>query len=219
MKDGHPGDDLCDGHPLPFVPQLIILKMAKYQYRNSPIDHIISQPLIAVARAQNILAKEQIDLLLNMCFREKNGALSPVMITMTIQNGFLDDPAINGDAANIKQIEARFEVPLISLLPINALSIGTAAFNFGIDVLSAFKLDQANSSNAGETERLQLSGKVRSGKTIVTDLNKEPASGSEDGMLNVVVHIATVPLSGGIRDVLDLYSKNVDLKSDPDRKV
>lgn len=101
--------------------------MAKTEHLNSEqnIESIISAPLVALSKANMMMLSGQTTFLLKNCFKYKDGVYEPEMITMSIQVGGAEGKSMT------------FQMPLINLLSINALSVAKAHINFPIDITSS----------------------------------------------------------------------------------
>lgn len=101
--------------------------MAKTEHLNSEqnIESIISAPLVALSKANMMMLSGQTTFLLKNCFKYKDGVYEPEMITMSIQVGGAEGKFMT------------FQMPLINLLSINALSVAKAHINFSIDITSS----------------------------------------------------------------------------------
>src|SRR5690606_35554770 len=105
----------------------------KWERLGSPIDQLISRPFVALARANGKLALEQVKILLDVCFSKQGDTYNPVLIDMTLRRNVL----IPGTGPPlIEQVVMQFQVPLITLLPIDSLLIDSADLSFGVDVTS-----------------------------------------------------------------------------------
>ena len=101
--------------------------MAKTEHLNSEqnIESIISAPLVALSKANMMMLSGQTTFLLKNCFKYKDGVYEPEMITMSIQVGGAEGKSMT------------FQMPLINLLSINALSVAKAHINSSIDITSS----------------------------------------------------------------------------------
>lgn len=88
-----------------------------------PIKKLLANPLVAVARAQNMMARAEIYGLLHSCFRYEDGIYYPIMLEMSLDRSFLD-PGVNLHCEPmVREIKTVFSVPLITLFPISSLGV------------------------------------------------------------------------------------------------
>lgn len=162
--------------------------MAKTGYLNNEqnIDSIINASLVAHSKANMMILSGQTTFLLNNCFKLKDKIYEPVMITMSIQMGGAEGKFIT------------FQIPLINLLSINALSVAKAHINFSIDITTPDKCptnEPIDILSEKALYRRRLNGTDRNGKTP-----------SMKG-LEVSVKNSSQPLSRGLLTVMELYEK------------
>ncbi len=164
--------------------------MAKTEHLNSEqnIESIISAPLVALSKANMMMLSGQTTFLLKNCFEYKDGVYEPVMITMSIRVGGAEGKSMT------------FQMPLINLLSINALSVAKAHINFSIDITSSDSYPANGTTDILSEKALyrgRLNGTERDGKT--------PAIKG----LEVSVETTSQPLSRGLLTVMELYEKAI----------
>lgn len=164
--------------------------MAKTEHLNSEqnIESIISAPLVALSKANMIMLSGQTTFLLKNCFKYKDGVYEPEMITMSIQVGGAEGKSMT------------FQMPLINLLSINALSVAKAHINFSIDITSSDSYPANGPTDILSEKALyrgRLNGTDRDGKTPVMK------------GLEVSVETSSQPLSRGLLTVMELYEKAI----------
>ena len=97
---------------------LSIMAKTEQLNREQNIEGIISAPLIALSKANMMMLSGQTRFLLKNCFSLKGDVYEPVMITMSIQLGGTGGKSVN------------FQIPLLNLLSINALSVSKGNISF-----------------------------------------------------------------------------------------
>lgn len=130
----------------------------------------------------------QTTFLLKNCFKYKDGVYEPEMITMSIQVGGAEGKSMT------------FQMPLINLLSINALSVAKAHINFSIDITSSDSYPANGPTDILSEKALyrgRLNGTDRDGKTPVMK------------GLEVSVETSSQPLSRGLLTVMELYEKAI----------
>lgn len=164
--------------------------MAKTENLNNEqnIEGIISAPLVALSKANMMMMSGQTAFLLNNCFKLKGGVYEPVMITMGIQVGGAEGKTMT------------FQMPLVNLLSINALSVAKAHVSFSIDITASDSY-QANGPTDILSERVMYRGRLNG-----TDRDgKEPAIKG----LEVSIETSAQPLSRGLLTIMDIYEKAI----------
>ena len=167
---------------------LSIMAKTEQLNREQNIEGIISAPLIALSKANMMMLSGQTRFLLKNCFSLKGDVYEPVMITMSIQLGGTGGKSVN------------FQIPLLNLLSINALSVSKGNISFSVDITSSESYKSEGMTdilNERVLYRGRLNGTDRSGKS--------PALKG----LEVSVETSTQPLSRGLLTILDIYDKAI----------
>ena len=167
---------------------LSIMAKTEQLNREQNIEGIISAPLIALSKANMMMLSGQTRFLLKNCFSLKGDVYEPVMITMSIQLGGTGGKSVN------------FQIPLLNLLSINALSVSKGNISFSVDITSSESYKSEGMTdilNERVLYRGRLNGTDRSGKSPVLK------------GLEVSVETSTQPLSRGLLTILDIYDKAI----------
>lgn len=184
--------------------------VSKYEFSGSPIDDLIGYPLVAMAKAQSMMAKEQLRSLLEICFNcGSNGVYEPKLLQMMVTRSMMKPGNLPGDLPDIVQESSFFYVPVITIFPISSLGIDNAEFDFSIELTSqrntySDKEKNANTKKnyfATESE-IGLLGKIST--LPMQKRNEDPVNGS--GSVKVNVETKTIPLSKGLLEILSIYS-------------
>lgn len=157
--------------------------------RENSIASLISAPLTAVSKANMSMLSSQTQFILNHCFKMENGVYQPIMVSMTISR-------------KDKQGEAvlEFQVPLLSLLPLNSLAVENAKLNFSLDITTASSCVSDNdSSDAEETETI-LSGRI---------VHEKKTSENTSAHMKLELNANTIPIPNGMKTLIELYSKAI----------
>lgn len=186
--------------------------VSKYEFSGSPIDDLIGYPLVAMAKAQSMMAKEQLRSLLEICFNYNNGVYEPSLLQMMVTRSMIKPGDLPGDVPEVIQESNFFYVPVITIFPISSLGIDNAEFDFNIELTSqrnTYSNKEKNTNTkknyfASESE-IGLLGKIstQQGKKS----NEDPLNGS--GSVRVNVETKTIPLSKGLLEILTIYSSSM----------
>ncbi|MDC8004703.1 DUF2589 domain-containing protein [Aureisphaera galaxeae] len=197
-----------------------------YNFSGILIDDLVSLPLLSVVRSESKMSEEQIALLLNNCFNynPEDNYFTPKVIEMSVTRSVLQPSTIPDGEPNLEQIVTYFNVPLISLFPINALAIQSVKIDFDIDILWQYNenvgaIEERNDSlgarslieQTAENSKVEMFGKVAKRKNSVAN-NVSEMEGI-DGMnssYSIDVLAGPLPLSKGILSIIDLYTSAID---------
>lgn len=198
----------------------------EYDFIGVPIEYLITEPLLAVTKAQNSMAREQLKLVLDMCFNFNGNTYEPKVINMTLTRAVIEPDAASG-APQIEQIVTQFSLPIISIFPINTLGLDTVNIAFGIDVLNQYTIKNAEgqgsdstqsqlSSEQGKpysTSRVDIWGRVspKGSNQAQANFSEDNSSSSSDSFdYSVDVVASPLPLTKGMLSIIDLYTKAIE---------
>lgn len=179
------------------------------------IESIISAPLVAAATANSMMLKEQTKFLIDFCFSKNGNTYDPVMIEMSMTRSFIDPDDQTGNG--MKRVQTTFQLPLITIIPINSLAVDQVSFEFDMEVTSQ-TTEQANSSQVisehfgspGETTKLK--GRISNNSSTNQQRKKSKTEQSKmqnTSRLKVNINAGPLPLPVGITTMLDFYTKAV----------
>ena len=118
-----------------------INQLSEWEYTESKLAWLLSQPFIATAEANEALMEAQISLVVQFCFIKtpnNHGAhdepylYKPVMIPMTITRGYVSA----GKNPSLQEESLEILVPLITLMPLSPIVINDVNVQFSLDVTS-----------------------------------------------------------------------------------
>ena len=140
------------------------------------------------------------------------------MITMSITNGVIR-PGSNGEPDTIERITTTFDLPLLTIIPINSLAVENVSVEFDMDVIAHTSEVDQNSPESTLRSPLQNKGKLigKIGKSTTTQSTTSKTSSHHSRQvfsqntsnLKVSVNAGQLPLPGGLTTILDLYQKAI----------
>src|SRR5271166_2101715 len=104
------------------------------QFTGLPMDSLIGGPLNAAATANAAMALTQTKFLLDTCFTKTSSgspavdSYSPILIEMSLIRGVLTPPGSGSPpstSTDIQQIKTTFNLPLLTIVPLNSLAVET----------------------------------------------------------------------------------------------
>lgn len=182
------------------------------EFRGATITHLIGTPAVAIAKANHMMAAEQVKLLMKICFSKKeDDVYEPVMIRMSIRRATIET-GDDDDSGAIRHLTTHFEVPLITLLPLNSLAIESMDFKFDMDVHTHHEVDEKHdpgllSADAPPPQVYELAG------SICHELGDETGSTgvgrSRAAPMSISVSTLKHPLPLGVTTIVQAYSKAI----------
>ena len=205
------------------------------------IESLISAPLVAVSKANVVMAQGQTRFLLEYCFNKKGDNYEPVMIRMSLTRAVVipaqpavagvpptlgsppgitpvvlaseGKPAVPAKTKSLENETTYFELPLLTIVPLNSLAVDKMTIDFDLEITSTTSKPSvtANDTNNKITDKKpQLYGKIGSNTSqqnaVDTDKNINNQSTSK---LKVSINAATLPLPKGILTIIDMYTKAI----------
>lgn len=175
------------------------------------------------------MAQEQIRALLKICFTHDGHAYHPVMLEMTVTRSVLQPSKNPGDHPKVVEITTKFYVPVISIFSINALGIENVDIDFNIEITSQF---EKNREEEEDDEVIGLKGSPKDKKSIelLGKLSARKITNQEEGRsfsydraesstFNVNVTAGMLPLSKGLLEIIDIYTKAIHVTGMPEEEI
>ena len=182
-----------------------------YSRRGTPVEELLAGPLRSVAQANSAMAADQIRFLLDNCFTKTGDTYRPITINMVLTRSAIT-PDDKGDNSEITQVSLTFELPLITLIPINTLSVEEASVSFEMEVTSQYALDKEESTNTQDVSKpshVQLAGNLSyDSKESFTGTEKSHYVKKNNSKIKFDAKVGTLPLPLGLTTVLEAYTKN-----------
>lgn len=192
-----------------------LVSMAQ-QFSGLPIKSLISAPLLAGAEANSKMAKTQTEFLLDTCFELIDTNYKPIMINMTLTRSVINVDGTAGDP-----IETKFELPLMTIMPLNSLAVDDISVKFEMEVKSSFSNDK-DSSSSTDTEKkgafkasvgygcfsAEVSGSVSSSSKSASS-EKSHYEKSNSAKYEINAHAGQLPLPEGVTTIIQAFSQSI----------
>lgn len=178
------------------------------------IDALISAPLIAASRANAEMVLGQTSFLLRNCFTKNDqNKYEPIMISMTMTKSFINTDKAPTDPEYFKLEKITFQVPLLSIIPLNSLAIDKINLGFEMEITSSsnwiYTDEDKKTANRVLEKKTQLNGKLSSDSSHQTknDIQYKKSNASK---LKVEITAGSLPLPLGVLSILEFYTKNIN---------
>lgn len=181
------------------------------------IDSLISAPLIAASNANSAMAREQVKFLMEFCFQQKGDSYTPVMIEMHFHQSVVEPGETRDDPHSIRRINSTFEIPLMTIIPINSLAVETVDLEFDLEISSQSQHDDKDTDKKNLQSKLhgsqpgtKLKGKISyDSDEAINQSSSNQYRSQNSSKLKVNVHAGQLPLPVGVNIMIDLYSKSI----------
>lgn len=194
-----------------------LVSMAQ-QFSGLPIKSLISAPLLAGAEANAKMAITQTQFLLSTCFDITEGEsgtdYKPIMINMTLTRS-----VVKPDGSAGTPVETRFDLPLLTIMPLNSLAVDNVDVNFEMEVKSSFSNDKETSSESESAAEGSFSARVGygcfsaevSGSVSASSKNasseKSHYEKSNSARYQINAHAGQLPLPEGVTTIIQAFSQ------------
>ncbi|GAA4457993.1 hypothetical protein GCM10023092_25560 [Rurimicrobium arvi] len=206
------------------------------QFSGLPIDSLIAGPLLATAKANANMAFTQTQFLLDTCFNKNvTGSgdktvtnYTPIMIQMELIRGVLTPGTPAGPngtppakSTNIQSVSTVFNLPLMTIMPLNSLAVDNLDVDFEMEVKSSAGEEQTDTSSTEKSAQVGFEAKAGWGPFSVTihgnasydskesSTHSNHYSRSNSAKYTIKVHAGQLPLPLGVTTIIDAYAKNV----------
>lgn len=216
--------------PAPAVNSGPALVSMAQQFTGLPMRSLIGGPLKAAAEANSTMAVTQTKFMLDTCFnsipktKTTPALLEPIMVTMHITRGVIAQaPPVKGKdpEVEIKNVKTTFDIPLLTLVPLNSLGVTNVQVDFDMEVKSSYS-DESSQSNTTKTDEqgsfdaklnygifsVEIKGSV-SHSDQTTTTQKETYKKSNDAKYTVSVTASQLDLPKGVTTIIDAFAKSI----------
>lgn len=192
------------------------------QFSGLPMDALIGGPLNAAADANAKMAVTQTKFLLDTCFQkeEKSDNYKPIMIKMELSRPVIKDTGADKSPI-IENAKVQFNLPLLTIVPLNSLGVDSVDIKFEMEVKSSFSEEQSSESKKEMKSAGSFEAKAGWGPFSVTvkgsasydssESNKQSQhyQKSNSAKYQVGVHAGQLPLPTGVTTIIDAFSKSI----------
>lgn len=194
-----------------------LVSMAQ-QFSGLPIKSLIAAPLNAATDANGRMARSQTQFMLSTCFEkaDDNAPLTPIMITFKLTRSVVKPDGTAGDP-----VELQFDLPLLTIIPLNSLAVQTVNVHFEMEVKSSNSKDNETSSEQETAAKADITAKYNAGLFSVevhgsvshtskdTSSSKEHYESSNQAKYEIDVAAGQLPLPKGVTTIIDAFTANV----------
>lgn len=197
-----------------------LLSMSQ-EFSGLPMDALITGPLNAAANANAAMAVTQTKFLLDTCFTHKDGDkdYKPIMIKMSLDRAVIDN---TGDKPEVKTSTTDFNLPLLTIVPLNSLAVQKVDINFEMEVKSSFSEETNQTKESAFKGEAEISAKLGYGPFSVTVKGSASYDSKESSEQNthyqksnsakysIGVSAGQLPLPKGVLTIIDAFSKSIE---------
>ncbi|MCC4798370.1 DUF2589 domain-containing protein [Enterovibrio norvegicus] len=205
-----------------------LVSMAQ-QFAGLPMRSLIGGPLNAAAQANSMMAVTQTKFMLDTCFNKSSDtkdktSLTPIMVTMQITRGVISEgDAKDGEKPDvgIDQVTTQFDVPLLTIIPLNSLGVETVQVDFEMEVKSSYSDESSQSSSSSTSEQGSFDAKLGEGWWSVevkgsishdsqsASSQKSTYQKSNNAKYTVSVGAGQLPLPQGVTTIIQAFSNSI----------
>ena len=199
------------------------------QFSGLDMGALIGGPLMAAANANQSMALTQTKFMLDTCFTKTGTApnfnYTPIMIQMVLTRGVItpgNPDATPPTETKIDSFDTKFNLPLLTIIPLNSLAVDNVDITFDMEVKSSNSSDHSDESKKSLSVGIDFEAKFQvacfsvsvkgSVKSDSSDTvsNKSHYESSNSAKYHVAVHAAQLPLPRGVTTIIDAFSKAIE---------
>ncbi|WP_407334167.1 DUF2589 domain-containing protein [Enterovibrio sp. 27052020O] len=207
-----------------------LVSMAQ-QFTGLPMRALIGGPLNAAAQANSMMAVTQTKFMLDTCFSKNTDSgdkgketLTPIMVTMQITRGVITEgEAKQGEApeVNVTDVTTQFDVPLLTIVPLNSLGVDNVQIDFEMEVKSSYSDESSQSSSSSTSEQGSFDAKLGGGWWSVevkgsvshdsqsASSQKSSYQKSNSAKYTVSVHAGQLSLPQGVTTIIQAFTNSI----------
>jgi hypothetical protein len=174
------------------------------------------------------MALTQTSFLLSTCFSKKDvdnkdSKYEPIMIEMSLTRSALvpTDPKQPGGELEIKTFTTTFNLPLLTILPLNSLAVETVDIEFEMEVKSSFSEEDTKTSENERKGEGSFEAKMDWGPFSVTVKGSASYSSKDSSTHNTHyeksnsakytanVHAGQLPLPKGVNTIIEAFTQAI----------
>jgi hypothetical protein len=208
-----------------------LVSMAQ-QFSGLPMEDLIGGPLNAAAKANAAMALTQTKFMLDTCFTKDGGDTSgkpitykPIMITMALERGVITYPSQEDGQKEVSPqmdtITTTFNLPLLTVIPINSLAVSTVDIGFEMEVKSSYSdTEHQESSREAKAEvsiettfkvwcftaTVKGSASYDSKDSSTHDTHYEKSNSAK---YTVNVHAGQLPVPKGVNTIIEAFTQAI----------
>ena len=123
--------------------------------------------------------------------------------------------------AEVKDLITKFELPILTIIPLNSLAVETVDISFEMEVKSSFSESEAESSTKKKSAEASAEFSYN-GKKVGVSIKGSASYSSEDSKTHdthyeksnsakytIAVHAGQLPLPNGVNIIIDAFSKSI----------
>lgn len=195
------------------------------QFTGLPMDALIGGPLNAAARANAAMALTQTKFILDTCFypaqvgSPPEPGYEPIMIKMSLTRGVIQPSSTSPPGPPIIQpVTTTFDLPLLTIIPINSLGVDNVEITFEMEVKSSFSDEQSQTTETNIHAETSFEVKVGWGPVSATvkgsasydhkdsSTHSTHYQKSNSAKYTVNVHAGQLPIPKGVNTIIEAFT-------------
>lgn len=213
-----------------------LVSMAQ-QFSGLPMDSLIGAPLNAAAKGNASMALTQTKFLLDTCFNQTtsgtgtgsgaNVSYVPIMIEMSLSRPVIDQSGggsgsgTGSGGATFTTVETKFNLPLLTIIPINSLGVDNVDITFEMEVKSSFSEDTNKTIENSTHAQASFEAKMGWGPFSATvkgsasydhkdsETHSTHYQKSNSAKYTVNVHAGQLPVPKGVNTIIDAFTNAI----------
>ena len=144
------------------------------------------------------------------------------MIKMSLERGVITPPADENGVASIQSVTTQFNLPLLTIVPLNSLAVDDVKITFEMEVKSSYGEEHTEESTKKSAGEGSFEAKIGYGPFSATIKGSASYSSEDKKSMNshyeksnsakytVEVHAAQLPLPKGVNTIIEAFAKSIE---------
>lgn len=209
-----------------------LLSMAQ-QFSGLPLDSLIAGPLNASANANAAMALTQTNFILTNGFNKTvtgtapntTTTYEPIMISMSLTRGVITPPDPTATPpvteTTIQQVKTSFDLPVLTIIPINSLGVDNVDIQFEMEVKSSTSEDTSQQSSNSSQGSGGFEAKMGWGPVSVSvhgsvsydhkdsQTHSTHYQASNSAKYTLHVHAGQLPIPKGVNTIIQAFANAI----------
>jgi hypothetical protein len=214
-----------------------LVSMAQ-QFSGLPMDSLIGGPLNAAAKGNASMALTQTKFILDTCFNQSPGSgtgtgtgsnvnYTPIMILMSLERPVIVHPGSSGSGSgsgsgvSFDNIKTQFNLPLLTIIPINSLGVDNVDITFEMEVNSSYSDDTTATVENSTSAQASFEAKIGWGPVSATikgsasydhkdsQTHSTHYQKSNSAKYTVNVHAGQLPIPKGVNTIIEAFTNAI----------
>lgn len=175
-----------------------------------PLGLLVSQPIIEVAKGQAELCNVYLDQLFKLAFKTMPDTAKDEAVEARVVKFKLNRAVVDANSGGTKVVPVEVEAPLLSLVPVPALTMDEATVRFTMEVKEATSEKVTQGSETGFQSGFSAWGFNASVSGKVTTNRENTRTSDKSAKYEIYARAAQQPAAEGMAKLSDIFASVIE---------